>query len=206
VELSIAAEYPADSVNRCCFLTGMSRGTIWELHPDGPVERPEVVVITDREVLYEGRVVVGERAIRHLAHGFGLVDGWRFERIAEDNQSLRAELIELSKQLGQARAEIDRLEEMERPDKVRVFCAVDGTEHASGRGAREHSAALLDATPALLEKVTTADPLAVDDELEPEEGVDVEPAAAVDFTRGPGLLDRLRSRAAGVGPQEPQPR
>lgn len=157
-DIALGDEYPADAVGRACFLTGMARGEVWVETADGKVARPEKVLITDRDVLYEGRVCVGERAVRHLAHRLGLVDDWRFERVAADNQALRDELVALSREIAEVRGERDRLADLERPEEVLVYLAIDGTRHASKRGAIEHTAKLLDLEPNMLELHPTIDP------------------------------------------------
>lgn len=155
--------YPADAAYGCDWLTRNAQGDILVDTPDGQVKRREKVLITSREDDYEGRICIGERTVRHLAHQLGLVDDWRVERIAADNRELRTEVIGLSVALGAARNEANRLAQLERPDATKVYVALDGTEHLSERAAVEHCAKLLDLEPAIiLDAVATADPISLE--------------------------------------------
>lgn len=143
MQLSIVDEYPTGAAFGCDYFTRAARGDIEMQGPDGPEYRPEKVVITDRYLDDEGQICVGERTIRHLAHKFEMVDGWRVARIVADNQALRAELVQLSTDLAAARSEIAFMRDMEqRPVPVK-FIALDQSEHSSSRGAAEASADLL---------------------------------------------------------------
>lgn len=164
MQLSIVEEYPSGAVSGADFFTRASRGDIIEQGPDGPVVRPEKVVITDRFVDMDdpvlGQICVGERTIRHLAHAFGMIDGWRVARVVDDNAELRAELVALSKTVGDARAEAQALRDLEIAKPPKTYVAIDGTEHESRRAALEAGAAQLGVVPKI---ITDAVPVPIED-------------------------------------------
>lgn len=144
----IDGEYPTGAVGGADFFTRAARGMIVEQGPDGPVERAEKVIITERYVDMDdpivGQICVGERSIRHLAHEFGMVDGWRVERVIDDNHSLRDELVKLSQRVAEQDAQLRFAEEQRAKREVhKVWLALDGTEHVSRRGCVEASAAAI---------------------------------------------------------------
>lgn len=143
MELSIVEDYPTGAAFGCDYFSLAAQGDIVEEGPDGPVVRREKIVITDRYNDYEGQVCVGERTIRHLAHAFGMIDGWRVARITDDNAALRAELVVLSQQVAKLHQQVVFLEEMEKKPPDKHWLALDGTEHASHRGAQEATAAMV---------------------------------------------------------------
>jgi hypothetical protein len=142
-ELSIVDDYPSGAAFGSDYFSRAARGMIVEMGPDGPIERPEKVVITDRELDYEGRICVGERTIRHLAHAFNMVDGWRVERVLDDNHSLRDELVDLSEKLAQASAQIQFFRDLEQKPVKAAYVSLDGREHVSKRAAMEADAKTL---------------------------------------------------------------
>lgn len=136
-------QYPSFAAFGCDFFTRADQGDIIEDTADGPRVRRERILITDRDLDFEGRVCVGERTVRHLAHQLGMVDDWRVERIAADNHQLRRELVDLSEELAREREHGRFLRELEAQPPEKVFLALDGTEHAARRGAAEATAAQL---------------------------------------------------------------
>lgn len=143
MDLSIDVEYPTGAAFGADFFTGASRGEVRMEGPDGMVIRDEKIVITDRDLMYEGIVCVGERTIRHLAHKFEMVDKWRVDRIVDDNAALRNELVTLSGELATARSQLEFARQMEAQPAERVFLSLDGTKHASERACMEATAKLL---------------------------------------------------------------
>lgn len=135
--------YPADAAGGCCYLTLASVGEIDETvqteHGPQTVRRRERVVVTPREIPFEGRICLSERIVRHLARKFGMVDGHTVARIETDNRELRAELADMSVQLRRQADTIDMLMAAERAVPEKVWVAIDGTEHARLRAARERS-------------------------------------------------------------------
>lgn len=149
-------EYPFEAVGGCDFFTRAARGEIAEDGPDGPVVRMEKVLITDRYVDMEdtivGQICIGERTARHFAHQFGLVDGWKVQRIIDDNRALRTELVDLSKKVAEQARHIAILEELERAPAEKLWLALDGTEHASRRGCQEATAKMIGSDLKILEQ------------------------------------------------------
>lgn len=160
MHLSIVDEYPTGAAFGADYFSDSAVGDIIEQGPDGPVIRREKVVITDRYNEYEGQVCVGERTIRHLAHAFGMIDGWRVARVVDDNEELRAELVTLSKTLADARSEAQALRDLEIAKPQNVYVAIDGTEHESRRAALEAGAAQLRVQPSI---ITDAVPVPIED-------------------------------------------
>lgn len=157
-------EYPTGSVGGCDFFTRTARGEIIEDGPDGPLTRPEKVLITDRYVDMDdaivGQICVSERTMRHFAHDFGMVDGWKVERLIDDNHSLRSELVDLSTTVAALRGQIAVMEQMAERETREVYVALDGTRHESMRGSRERSAEVAGLDSIL---VTRATPVMVPD-------------------------------------------
>lgn len=147
MQLMIVEEYPTGAAGGCDFFTRAARGEIVETGPDGPIERRERVIITDRYIDMDdaivGQICVGERTMRHLAHALDMVDGWRVARIVDDNHALRGELVDLSRELAASRAALRFMEEMEHKPPEERFIALDNSEHASRRAAMEATAAAL---------------------------------------------------------------
>ncbi len=156
-ELMIVDEYPSEAAGQCDFFSMTSPGDIIVETPDGTVLRREKVVITPHYLDYEGQVCVGEKTIRHLAHKFHMVDDWRVELIARDNDALRAELVELSQELAKTRAQVEFFRQMETAGPATVYLASDGSHHASERAAQEHSGAVPKAS-AMLAPVRDPEP------------------------------------------------
>lgn len=162
MQLSIVDEYPTGAAFGCDYFTRASRGDVTETGPDGPKIRPEKVVITDRYLDDEGQICVGERTIRHLAHRFAMVDGWRVEIIASDNEELREELVELSMQLAQSRVQMQNMRDLETTAPREVYVALDGSKHASRRGSIEASASALGLQPTAIMQAISV-PVDLDD-------------------------------------------
>lgn len=150
MHLQVVNEYPSDAAFGVDYFSGAARGKLMEEGPDGMLERDEKVIVTDRYLDYEGQVCVGERTVRHLAHEFGMVDGWKVDRVIADNGSLRSELVELSEEVARVRAQLAFAQELERAPAVTKFVGLDGHEHASQRAAAEASAKLLGYEPGIL--------------------------------------------------------
>lgn len=148
MDLIIDDHYPADAAFGADFFTNAAQGELIMEGPDGPVARREKVVVTTQQLddiaVHWGRICVGERTIRHLAHLFDMVDDWRVKRIIDDNDALRAELVDLSTQLAAERQTIDFLRELEAAPRGEVFFALDGTRHENRRACIEATARLLD--------------------------------------------------------------
>lgn len=152
MDMYLVDDYPADTAYGNDFLSGNDKGKIQVETPDGDVVlRDERILVTTRDVEFEGRICVGERTIRHMAHQFGLVDEWKVDRLKVDNLALRAEIADVSKVAGEQAARIRLLEDLERPESVKVFLDVAGNEHASQRGAVEATARLLGLEPAIVQ-------------------------------------------------------
>jgi hypothetical protein len=141
-ELTIVDEYPSEAAGQCDFFSMAAPGDILVDTPDGQVLRREKVIITPHYLDYEGRICVGERTIRHLAHKFRMVDDWRVNLIARDNDALRAELVELSTELANTRAQVEFLRALETAGPSTRYIATDGSVHASERAAQEASRAV----------------------------------------------------------------
>ena len=143
MDCSITDDYPADAANGCDFLSGAAKGEVVEDTPDGQIVRPEKIVVTSREVDWEGRICIGERTARHFAHLFGMVDAWKVDALIAESRAVRDELATTSAELGDARHTIRVLRESEIPSAEKVYLALDGTEHGNQRGAAEATARLL---------------------------------------------------------------
>lgn len=141
-ELMIVDEYPSEAAGQCDFFSMSAPGDIIVETPDGTVLRREKVVITPHYLDYEGVICVGEKTIRHLAHKFRMVDDWRVDLIARDNDALRAELEELSTDLANARAQVEFLRALETTGAPTKYVASNGSVHASERAAQEASRAV----------------------------------------------------------------
>lgn len=146
----IVDSYPGDAAAGCCYLTLAERGEIIEDRPDGPIVRPERIVVTPREVEYEGRLCLSERIVRHLAHKLGMVDEWRADAVRVESAQARLDLHDLSIAHAKANDTIEFLRELDRDDPEKVWLALDGTEHASRRAALDHTAGLLRLQPAAI--------------------------------------------------------
>lgn len=143
MQLSIVDDYPTEAAFGCDYFTRAAKGVVIEQGPDGPVTRPEKIVITDRFLDYEGHICVGERTIRHLAHAFKMVDGWRVDRLVGDNHDLRRELVELSEKVAMLNGQVQFFRDLESAGPKPVYVALDGTEHVSKRAAIEADAKVL---------------------------------------------------------------
>lgn len=143
MHLEIVDEYPSTAAFGSDFFTRAARGIVRMEGPDGEIHRPEKIIITDRDLDYEGTICIGERTIRHLAHKFEMVDGWRVGRIIDDNDKLRGELVDLSTELATTRAQLAFARQMEAQPAEQVFLSLDGTRHTSKRACMEATAKLL---------------------------------------------------------------
>lgn len=156
----IVDSYTGATAYGSCFLTRATRRDIVEETANGPLVRPEKIVATGIDLDFLGQVCISEFAIRDLAHRFGMVDQWRVQTIIDDSTGLRAQLVALSADLAAARNEIDRYSQLERPEHIKVYMALDGTEHASSRAAQEQTADLLGCEPAMIQDaISTGNPL-----------------------------------------------
>lgn len=136
--MHVVDEYPGEAAAHCDYITRAPRGEITEEWPDGKRIRPEKVIVTDVVIEMEGRLCFGERTARHLAHEFGMVDGWRVRQYLADHQAVCDERDLLSRELADARRQVDNLLEMEREPVTAVYVDLDGGEHAS-KGAAVHA-------------------------------------------------------------------
>lgn len=143
MHLTIVDDYPSTAAFGSDYFTRAARGDIRMEGPDGEIHRPEKVVITDRDLDYEGAICVGERTIRHLAHAFGMIDDWRVDRIKDDNEALRKELVLLSTEVAGLRSQLLMAQQMEARPVEKVYLALDGREHASARACMEADAKML---------------------------------------------------------------
>lgn len=157
MHLEIVDEYPSTAAFGSDFFTRAARGEIRMEGPDGPVHRMEKVIVTDRDLDYEGSVCVGERTIRHLAHKFGLVDGWRVDRIVDDNHALRKELTDLSSELAATKSQLAFARQLEATPAEQFFLSLDGTKHTSARACMEATAKLLDVPTKIVADATPRD-------------------------------------------------
>lgn len=158
MHLELVDEYPTGAAFGADFFTRAARGDVRMEGPDGEIHRPEKVVITDRDLDYEGIICVGERTIRHLAHKFEMVDGWRVERILDDNHSLRAELTTLSSELAAVKSQLEFARQLEARPAEKFYLSLDGTTHVSARACMEATAKLLDVPTKI---ITAAVPVAM---------------------------------------------
>lgn len=154
MHLEIVDNYPSIAAFGCDFFTRAAIGDVRMEGPDGEVHRREKVLVTDRTIDFEGRVCIGERTVRHLAHRFDMVDGWRVERIKDDNTALRAELVELSTELASVRSQLTFARQLETQPAEQVFLSLDGTKHASARACMEATAKLLDVPTKIISDAT----------------------------------------------------
>lgn len=129
--IQVQAEYPVGTARGGDYISGSPRGEIIE----GDTVRPEKVVTTDVDILGEGYLCFGERTARHLAHLFGMVDGWRVQNLMAATQAVVDERDLLSRELAEARTQIDNLLETHRDAPAEVFIAADGERHASADAA-----------------------------------------------------------------------
>lgn len=166
MELTWDDRYPTGAEGGADFFTRAAQGDLRIDGADGPTFRKERVLLTSTYLDYGGQVCVGERTVRHLAHTLKMVDGWRVERIADDNVALRKELVELSARVADQARQIEFHRQLEAQPASVVFVALDGTRHASERGAMEATAAMLDVTTAMIQN---AKPQPLDPPLEAEE-------------------------------------
>lgn len=166
MDLYLDDHYPADAAFGADFFTNAAQGEVVMEGPDGPIVRQEKVLISDRQlddVLAYGRVCIGERTVRHLAHKLEMVDGWRVQRIAADNEDLRAELVDLSRQLARERQTVQFMRDLEAHPPAEVYLALDGTTHTSKRACQEATAKLLGVTTRLIQEAVPVPLSAVSD-------------------------------------------
>lgn len=169
MDLFIVDDYPGDAAHGCDYLSRAAKSQIVVDTPAGPALRDERIVVTSREEDFEGRICIGEKTVRYLAHKFGLVDEWRVEIIAADNRALRAEIVYLSAGLAAEREKVTRMAEVEREQAPLTFVAVDGTHHASARGAVEATAVTLGLEPSMIQDaVRVGSPIPQSKELIPQ--------------------------------------
>lgn len=162
MDVFVHDEFPADAAYGADFLSRASKGTITETGPDGKVVRDEKVLVTSVDVDFEGRVCFGEKTVRHLAHQFGLVDGWRVEALKAEFAQVRDECEQLSRDLAKAREDLEFLHSLEREPAPTRLVALDGSTHTSLRGACEATAKLLGVEPSV---VLNAVPVTVPQEV-----------------------------------------
>lgn len=161
--MRITDEFPINAVNGCDYLSLSARGDIVEPGPDGNlINRPEKVLITDHDVDMDhagGTVCFGERTVRHLGAMFGMVDGWRAQRLRDEYEVTREERDALSARVCDLQRDLTRVMELEKSRPEKVFCAIDGTEFDDIKSARSHSLRLARVAP------TAADvrPVALED-------------------------------------------
>lgn len=160
MDLYVVDDYPGDAAYGCDYLSRAAKSQIVVETPDGERLRDERIIVTSREEDFEGRICIGEKTVRYLAHEFGMVDEWRVEIIKTDNLDLRAELVELSTALAAERDKVARMAELERPDAAPVYVAIDGSRHASERASIEATARKLGYEPSMiLDAVRIGSPL-----------------------------------------------
>lgn len=133
--VQIADNYPAHSAKGADYFSGAPRGEIVEQRGDEQVVRPERVIVTDIDVDFEGRLCIGERTVRHWAQEFGMVDGWRVQNMLAAAQADADERDLLSRELAEARDQIETLLEVQRAPARVVFVAADGSRHESEEAA-----------------------------------------------------------------------
>lgn len=126
--------YPGDAVGGHDYLTGAAQGEV--VVDADTLPRPELVIITDRYIDYEGRVCIGEKSVRHMAHLLGMFEKEQVEAVAAENAALHGEIEALRDQLGRQLVEIERL----RGTTTEVFYA-NGTRFETEAAAREVSKA-----------------------------------------------------------------
>lgn len=128
----VLPDYQPTAAAASDFFTRCARGEIDEVDPatGDSVRRPERVLATGRYVDFEGDVNIGESTVRHMAHLFGMVDGWRVQRLARVHEETLLELTALSEQNARLIGEVERLEG-QRKVPVRVYVDEAGVEHSS---------------------------------------------------------------------------
>lgn len=127
----VVDEYPGHAAGGADYLSGNPRGEIL----DNGKLRPEKVVVTGQDIVGEGLLCFGERTARHMAHLFGMVDGWRVQALMAATQVVVDERDLLSRDLESARQQIANLLETHRDAPEEVFVALDGSRHASAAAA-----------------------------------------------------------------------
>jgi hypothetical protein len=139
----VADNYPGGTARGADYFTGAALGEINTIDPETGEDRVrrERVVITPAHIDFEGQVCIGERTVRHLAHLFGMVDGWRVERMRREHDSLLAAAQQLAAELEQSRTEAATLAAMVDRGRDEVFVAIDGTRWPKLRNAVEASRA-----------------------------------------------------------------
>lgn len=137
----VVANYPGTAAGGACFLSRAGLDDLVEIDPlsGEPRTRREQVVITDRDVDFEGLVCLGERTVRHLAHLFGMVDGWAYDRLVVQHNELVGQHQQVARALGDADREIEGLEAQVDRGRREVFVAVDGSRWPTVRAAQEQS-------------------------------------------------------------------
>lgn len=127
----VAHAYPGTAAGGADYFTGAAQRPIEQ--PDGTYSL-ERVLVTDKNVDYEGDVCISETTIRHWGHLFGLYDGTQVTRLQSHVDQVEAERNELSRQLASALRQIEVFE-LERDPIRTIYVAGDNTEHASERAA-----------------------------------------------------------------------
>lgn len=148
-EYMVVDHYPGDAAAGACYLSRATRGKIVETREgEDAVERDERVIITPAYIDYEGRVCLGERTVRHMAHLLGMYDEWRAQELADAYGATLADRDELSERLAAALSEIDALRAQASLTIAKVYVSADGKEHASKSAAVEQSERVLTGRPA----------------------------------------------------------
>lgn len=144
-------QYPSDAAKRADYISGSPPGDVIENgRATGPVIRPEKVVDTGIQIDFEGRLCFGERTVRHLAYLFGMIDGWRMEALIASHTALNDERDLLSRELVEARKQVENLLDVQREPVTEVFVALDGTHHASAGAAEDANRKTAGLAPAAL--------------------------------------------------------
>lgn len=121
----VTRDYPGDAARGGCYLSGASKGEI----VTATGRRAERVIVTPHHEEFVGRICIGERTVRHMAHLLGLFDEDQVAKIVARADRLEKERDALDNQLADALDEIDRL----RREKAlrEVFVDERGERHTS---------------------------------------------------------------------------
>lgn len=145
----VADNYPGDAARGGCYLSGAAQGEIVTIDPatGGEQVRREKVIVTPVDIDFEGRLCIGERMVRHLAHQFGMVDSWRVERLRVVHDALVEQATRLGEEVERLREDNAVLAQMVDAGRTEVFVSVDGTCWPKKALAVEASRRALDAPP-----------------------------------------------------------
>lgn len=130
----VTDSYPGDAAGGCDYITKAAPGLIYD-DPNSP-SRQERVVVTPTEIDFEGRLCIGERTVRHMAHLLGMFEGEAVEMISAENASLRDECARGQVLLADAAAQLSSKFTLNT-----VYVCPDGFQAGTMEGALLHMGA-----------------------------------------------------------------